>query len=101
MDDLKFVTAEQIRGMASALRKLGSACDEAADRLEANNQEKAESSNHKSAIRGFDLIVKFVNNIAGTTTTAESREAITKVLAVAEKIEKYRTSAKVRAKKKS
>lgn len=101
MDDSKFVTTSEIRGIAAALRKLADACDEAADRLASKSQEKAESTNHKSAIRGFDLIVKFVNNLAGTSTTADAREAVANVRAVAEKLEVYRKSAKKRSDNKS
>jgi hypothetical protein len=101
MDDTKFVTTGEIRGLAVALRKLADACDEAADRLATKSQEKAESTNLKSTIRGFHLIVKFVNNLAGTSTTADAREAIKDVLAVAEKLETYRKSAKKRSNNKS
>lgn len=65
------VSTTQITKIANGLRALAAACDDARQQIESANQAEALSSNFTSALRGCELIVRFVNGLAGTATTAK------------------------------
>lgn len=112
MTDQKTVSTTQITKIANGLRALAKACDDARTQIESADQHEAISSNFTSALRGCELIIRFVNGLAGTATTAKYMADLgplldelqggrtEKIKAVADDLEAYNAQAKVTRKKK-
>ena len=76
----KTVTTKQIRALMEAMRELSDACESALREMEEHGQEDAESSNYPSALRGFELVLRFVQGFAGSAIIAKARKIVDPVL---------------------
>jgi len=100
----KTVKTKQIRALSDAMHELSDSCQAAMGRMEEAGVDEVESSNYQSALRGFELILRFVNGVAGTATTARSRALIAPVMdelqTVAETAENYKSKGRSKNKDK-
>lgn len=100
----KEVSVKQIEGLMDAMGELSKSCGDAMERIKASGVKSVQSSNYASALRGFELMLKFVNGVAGTATTAKAKDILYPIMEEMKKVEKdvKRLTAKgsTRAKKK-
>ena len=87
MSKEKTVSMNEYTEFAAALRALADASDDAIARMRKEGISEAESSNYSTAVRGFGYILKFVNGVAGTATTASIKDQISPVVEELRKIE--------------
>jgi hypothetical protein len=75
------VNTTQITKIANGLRALAQSCDDSRTQIESSGRSEAMSSNFISALRGCELIIRFVNGLAGTATTAKYMDDLAPLLA--------------------
>lgn len=100
------VNTTQITKIAAGLRALAQSCDDSRAQIESAGVNEALSSNYTSALRGCELIIRFVNGLAGTATIAKymddlkplldelRAEKSEKLQVVAEDVERFKKSRK-------
>jgi hypothetical protein len=76
----KTITIQQMERLNSALRELLDASDEAYRGMREAGVKEMTSTNYQTALRGFEHLLRFVEQLAGTSNMAQSRELIEEIL---------------------
>lgn len=82
----KTVTTKQIQALIEAIRELADSSENALQRMQSAGVTAIESTNYQSALRGMELMFRFVDGVAGSATTVKARQLIAPILAEMEQV---------------
>lgn len=82
----KTVTTDQIRALMDAIRELADSSEDALQRMANAGVSEIEATNYQSALRGLELMFRFVDGVAGSATTVKARQLIAPIRKEMEKV---------------
>lgn len=82
----KTVTTTQMRALIDAVRELADSTEDATQRMSDAGVSEIESTNYQSALRGLELMFRFVDGVAGAATTVKARQLIAPIMAELEQV---------------